>query len=108
MTDQPPRPFNVVDFNKNGSEEIAAKVRAAAQAAMARAQGAPVQQDPLTIPTETYLLDALMQHAQAVVNQIAHRGRIERAKELAALMGHVVAFRNVLDNELRQLIVLPR
>jgi hypothetical protein len=95
--------LNGSDFQR-AADAFIAKMRGQAQAAAATMP----EQDPLSIPTEVYLLDALLMHAQAVCNQIARRGRTERAQQLAQVMGSVAALRNMLDVELRALIIPPQ
>ena len=68
--------------------------------------GSPPAADPLKIATEVYLLDALLQHAQAVVNQFAFRGRMDLAQQLAQALHPLVVFRERVNVETRSGIVL--
>ena len=68
--------------------------------------GSPPAADPLKIATEVYLLDALLQHAQAVVNQFAFRGRMDLAQQLEQALQPLVVLRAQVDAETRSGIVL--
>lgn len=61
----------------------------------------PPAVDPATISVEVYLLDALLQHAQTLVNQFAFRRRIDLAQALHELAGPIAAFRNHVDANTR-------
>lgn len=61
----------------------------------------PPPSDPNTISTEVYLLDALIQHVQTVVNQFAYRRRIDLAQALHQLAGPIAAFRQQVDADTR-------
>ena len=66
----------------------------------------PPAVDPLKIATEVYLLDALLQHAQAVVSQFAFRGRMDLAQQLVQALQPLAAYRAHVDAATRSGIVL--
>lgn len=67
---------------------------------------APTPEQVQAIPTETWLLDALLAHGQAVVNQIAARGHLAHAEQCAQILRVLAAARNRVDTELRSGIVI--